>query len=101
MQSGHKNESVEEKLNRERGNVYGPHQENASDFAAIKAIFDRIGAYDQDDEWYIVNMIQKFIRIANSPYYKDSHDDLRTYDKIWWEKIEAGMDEDDKKRYSP
>jgi len=79
---------IEEKLRKERGAIYGPHEENAEDFATIMGIFDRIGAYAPKDRWYIVNMVQKFIRIANSPYYKDSHDDLRTYDKLWWEYIE-------------
>lgn len=79
--------SIEQKLHKERSAIYGPHDENAADFAVIKAIFDRIGAYDPKDEFYIINLIQKFVRIANSPYYQDSHDDLRAYDMLWVERM--------------
>lgn len=81
--------SIEQKLHKERSAIYGPHEENAEDFATIKAIFDRIGAYDKKDEFYIINLIQKFVRIANSPYYQDSHDDLRAYDMLWCRRMKT------------
>ena len=84
---------IEDKLKKERGGIYGPHEENAEDFASIMKIFARIGKCEYKDTWYIYNIVQKLIRIANSPYYKDNHDDLRTYDRLWWEKIEKAGQE--------
>ena len=79
----------EQKLHDNRASIYGLVGENAEDCATIMKIFFRADKLEGRDLFFIFNIIQKLIRIANSPYYKDSHDDLRLYDALWWEDIEA------------